>query len=106
MDAADHADGDAVGKMASGAPGRHRGQEPDRFHIEELIASLDDFNVGYVAVGVYYEAACDASFDPLLICFGRIFAVFVDIVKQCLVSARERWLFIYKIVFKNFLKRL
>ena len=97
----DDADGDAVGKVAAWEPVGHFGEKADCFHVEGFVASLDDTDVGDVAVGVDDEAACDASFYATLVSVGRILAVFVDVVEKGFVAAGERWFHFHIVVFEH-----
>lgn len=66
------------------------------------MAPFDDPDVGDVAVGVHYEAACDAAFDAVFVGIGRILTIFVDVVEECFLSTGEGGLFFYIVVFEHF----
>lgn len=65
------------------------------------MTTLDNPDIGYVAVGIDYEATGHAPFYALLICVGRVLAVFVDIVEERFVAAGKGWLNFHIIVFKH-----
>lgn len=102
----DDADGDTAVGMAAGSPAWHLCEQAHGFEVEGAVAAFDDFEMGDVAVGVYYETACDASFNALFIGFGRITAVFVDVVHESFIASRKGGFLIYKVVFKYFLDGL
>ena len=79
-DGMDDADGDATMCMLAGAPAGHLCKKTHGFEIEGTMATFDHFKMRDVAIGIDDEAACHASFDALLIGFGWIFAVLVDVV--------------------------
>ena len=97
----DDADGDAVGGVAAGLPVGHLGKKPDGFHVKRFVGSLDDTDVGNVAVGVDYEAACDTSFNATFICLGRIMPVFVDVVEKGFIASGKRGFHFYIVIFKH-----
>ena len=105
-DGVDDADGDAAVGVAPGTPAWHLGEQTHGFEVEGSVAAFDHFEMGDVAVGIYYEAACDAPFDALLVGFGRIAAVFVDVGHEGFVASGEGWFLVDEIVFEDFLDGL
>ncbi len=97
-----HSYGNASCRLASWLPRWHLGKQTYSFHIQRLVTSFDDADMGNIAIGVDHKTASDTPFYALGVCICRIMPVFVDVVEEGFVASRERGFHFHIVIFEHF----
>lgn len=79
-------------------PFGHEGYDPDRLAVETFLHTFYYFDIRDVAVGADDTAAEHPPFDPGLVCFGRIAAVFVDEAIHLVIASGKGGVCVYCLI--------